>query len=84
MTPASIGRIVIYHLGANDGFRNNGAKEAPAVIVRAWNDTYVNLKVLTDGANDAWVTSKRHESLHDDSSKITEGYWTWPREEDNQ
>jgi hypothetical protein len=46
----TIGRIVIYTL--YDGF-----EPCPAVIVRVWSDTCVNLKVFIDGPQDMWVTS---------------------------
>ncbi len=62
----TIGRIVIYKFSEQDKERlkemgsphpNNGAAEAPAVIVRVWSDICVNLKVLCDEASDLWVTS---------------------------
>lgn len=54
MTP-SLGRIVI--VTGIDATGNNGSTEAPAVIVRVWNDVTLNLKVLTDGPEDRWLTS---------------------------
>ena len=62
----TIGRIVIYKLNQNDKDRlkemgstnpNNGADEAPAIVVRVWSDTCVNLKVICDGAENLWRTS---------------------------
>ena len=55
----TIGRIVIYKLyeGFEPCLKNGGETELPAVIVRVWSDTCVNLKVLTDGVHDEWVTS---------------------------
>jgi len=62
----TIGRIVIYKLsdydkerlkGMGSGNPNNGADEAPAIVVRAWSDTCVNLRVLIDGEQTLWVTS---------------------------
>ncbi len=73
----SLGRIVIFKLAAHmkgqrdiEPFANNGADECPAVVVRVWSDTCVNLKLLTDGAQTQWVTSA---SLGDG-----EGQWNWP------
>lgn len=67
----SIGRIVIYHFSENQReLSNNYQKDAPAVITAVWSDTCVNLKVLTDGVHDIWVTS------------VTNGegdrQWSWP------
>lgn len=72
----SIGRIVIYHLMENSPEnvelcqQNGNPHELPAVIVRVWSDNLVNLKVLTDGPYDIWVTSVQygHEPRH----------WSWP------
>lgn len=41
----SLGRIVLYRMP--DG------QDRPAMIVRVWSDTCVNLQVFTDGENDA-------------------------------
>lgn len=71
MTP-TIGRVVIYSFvsKAEADVASNGAAEVPAVIVRVWSDTCVNLKVLTDGTYDLWKTSV---SLGD-----LPGQWRWP------
>lgn len=40
---------------------NNNAGECPAMIVAVWGeseDACVNLKVITDGVHDIWVTSR--------------------------
>lgn len=70
----SVGRIVHYHVGAFDGpeMRHNHTEEEdlPAVIVRVWSDTCVNLKVFTDGPTDVWKTSV----LLGDKP----GEWGWP------
>lgn len=42
----------------------------PAVIVRVWEGSCVNARVLLDGELDLWVTS-RSEGEHD-------GFWQWP------
>jgi hypothetical protein len=69
----TIGQIVIYHPlpDDEDGCQPNGAvKDLPAIIVAVWSDTYLNLKVITDGLKDTWVTS------------VSEGTgprnWSWP------
>lgn len=59
----TIGRIVLYKAG--DG------NDLPAIVVKVWNDTCVNLKVFTNDAEQAlFVTS------------VTEGdqrgSWRWP------
>ncbi len=70
----SIGRIVTYKLGVYDGdpgVVNNGSLECPAVIVRVWSDTCVNLRLLFDGAGELpWKTSVL---CGDDV-----GQWRWP------
>lgn len=53
VTP-SVGRIVVVGV---DPTRNNGSDLAPAVIVRVWNDTMVNVKVFNDSPECQWKTS---------------------------
>jgi hypothetical protein len=56
----TIGRIVIYTLPAEHTLHNNGATEAPAVVVRVFDgieDNKINLKVLLDGNETPWETS---------------------------
>ena len=68
----TIGRIVLYRVGQGDDheLKNNDAKVLPAMIVRVWGDTCVNLKVFADGYRDIWKTS------------VTQGdgeyQWSWP------
>lgn len=76
----TIGRIVHYQLGTG---RSKG-EYRPALIVRVWNDSCVNLQVFLDGSNDrenelsvgvdspltAWKTS----SVQGDGP----GQWKWP------
>lgn len=72
----TIGRIVIFHPGVNDKeASSNGATEVPAVIVRVWNDTCVNLKVLTDGPTDLWRTSVTTGPTVPNQE---DSYWSWP------
>ena len=75
----SPGRIVLYRLNDYDRVvlkeagadnPNNGADEAPAMIVRVFSDTCINLRVFVDGREPLWVTSK---TPGDD-----EGQWRWP------
>lgn len=65
----TIGRIVIYELAGSE-FNNNGATEAPAMVVRVFDDGKVNLKVLADGPGDAWRTSVIEGTAP--------GTWHWP------
>lgn len=46
----SIGQRVLYRT-------EDGKQVLPAIIVRLWSPTCVNLKVFTDGAHNQWVTS---------------------------
>lgn len=65
----SIGRVVHYKPLDSDPPRNN-AEVLPAVIVRVWSDTCVNLRVLNDQVYDFWKTSSK---LGDGA-----GEWNWP------
>ncbi len=59
----SLGRIVLVPASALPGYANNGGAHAPAVITRVWADDLVNVRVLLDGNDTAWLTSVRlHES----------------------
>jgi hypothetical protein len=72
----TIGRIVIFNMPdyLKNGVNGNKSEKLPAIIVAVWSETTVNLKVLTDGLNDLWVTSV---SLGD-----AEGNWNWPVKEE--
>lgn len=70
MQTPSIGRVVVYSLNDSDLHLNNGAREAPAMIVRVWENNGVNLKVSLDGESTLWRTSV---SLGDGP-----GQWHWP------
>jgi hypothetical protein len=55
-----VGQVVTYHVGANygdPGLSANGATELPAIVVRKWGPTTVNLQVLRDGPGPVWLTS---------------------------
>lgn len=74
MSP-TVGRIVHFYPASEDCITGyNGAEVLPAIIVRVWSDSCVNLKVLTDGPYDVWKTSviKRAEGS---DMKYT---WDWP------
>ena len=81
----TIGRIVIYNVtdaqkkAMEDSYKNTGKpcniqSKLPAIIVAVWSDICVNLKVITDGQDDLWVTS---------SSQGDGPYnWNWPVKEE--
>jgi len=69
----SLGRIVLLRLD-DQLVKQMGSVQydriAPAMIVKVWSDTCVNLKVLGDGPENLWVTSA---TLGD-----AERQWHWP------
>lgn len=73
----TIGRIVMYNMTQDDKNKINGNKMdvLPAVIVAVWGETCVNLKVISDGLNDLWLTSKQV------CETPTPGFWNWPVKE---
>lgn len=64
----SIGRIVIYRYP--EGVLVNGVNVCPAMIVRVWSDTMVNLKLIEDGELVVWRTSV--------SAGTEANTWSWP------
>lgn len=73
----SVGRIVIYVVPETEVALNNGALEAPAIIVRTWEDTgyqndEVNLKVFKDYLENTWATSVPYSEINEP------GTWHWP------
>lgn len=73
MSKPSIGRIV--HVIA-DRAKNNGSDVAAAVITRVWNDTMINVKVLTDGDKDYWQTSiNLYDERPQDDSIVRAAWW---------
>lgn len=54
---ATIGRVVHVILRGEAVKHNNNTDRAPAMIVRAWTNTVVNVKVFTDGLSDMWLTA---------------------------
>jgi len=71
----TIGRIVIFNMPDYLINSVNGNKQTklPAVVVAVWSETTVNLKVITDGQNDLWVTSA--------SQGDSPNQWNWPVKE---
>ena len=72
----TIGRIVIFNMPdyLKNGVNGNKSDKLPAIIVGVHGPGCVNLKVITDGQNDLWVTSV----LQGDSPN----YWNWPVKEE--
>jgi len=73
----SIGRVVIYVPVENSVETSNYAKEVPAIVVRTWENTSyenteVNLRVLTDGPEVTWQTSVPYSETNEP------GTWHWP------
>lgn len=76
----TIGRVVIYTTTDADKAKmqeantlNGGCNiqdQLPAIIVAVWGEECVNLKVITDGNLELWVTS----SMQGDGP----GGWSWP------
>lgn len=76
----SPGRIVSYVLNASDAAAisaderpSNSAQpgdEYPAIVVRVWSATTVQLQVFIDGAFTLWATSRLEGTGH--------GTWHWP------
>jgi hypothetical protein len=67
---ATIGRTVIFNVPQEMRSKVNFAEQQPAIIVRAWTDTIVNLKIITDGPEDIWQTSV---TMGDQPNQ-----WNWP------
>jgi len=72
----TIGRIVIFNMPdyLKNSVYGNKSDKLPAIIVAVWSETTVNLKVITDGQNDLWITSV---SIGDDPNQ-----WNWPIKEE--
>src|ERR1700748_785906 len=51
----TIGRVLVMAGVPHD--KNNGADEAPAVVVRVFQGSHVNVRVLCDGPEVLWFTS---------------------------
>lgn len=57
---------------------NNGSDIAPAMIVRAWNETYVNIRIFVDGHDLPWKTSVNLITGTPTPNDFVNGYCTWP------
>jgi hypothetical protein len=81
MMSPTLGRIVHYRLTQGDVDaikalpRQNNPVEAgqvvAAVVVRVWSGTTCNLRVLLDGQDDYWATSRTQGDEN--------GTWNWPQ-----
>lgn len=77
----TIGRIVHYRLNQYDaneiGGNSRSGDIVPAVVVRVWSDTCVNLRVIGDGPKELWKTSATilTEETRED---INIPGWFWP------
>ena len=47
----------------------------PAIIVRVWSETCVNLRVVLDGTVDYWVTSRNLRTVPPGDDPQTAGHW---------
>lgn len=74
LSAQDVQRIYASQQGANPlhGIGNPAAPgdDFPAVVVRVWNPTSVNLQVLLDGPDNLWVTSATEGEQ--------QGNWFWP------
>lgn len=84
----SIGRIVHFRIGGTD----EEPELRPALIVRVWSPTSVNLQVFFDGSNDVPRPPAEADGIRPDldeaerglgwRTSVTEGdgvgYWRWP------
>ncbi len=71
----TVGRIVHYNVreGESGIINFNGVRGGdvlPAIVVRVWTPTCVNLRIVCDGVHDAWQTSVCYGTLP--------GQWSWP------
>jgi len=69
----TLGRIVLYTIGAEEA-PINGARTFPAIVVRAWSDDCVNLRVLYDGHHIGWKTYV----LPNFNGDHIGNFWEWP------
>lgn len=69
--PNDAARIDITRLSAGNSIV--AGEPIAAVIVKVWTDTMVNLKLLTDGRHDVWMTSVPYSELPGGNST-----WAWP------
>jgi hypothetical protein len=75
-----VGKIVLFNVdeytqkqiveAAGEGWGANTTPLLPAIIVKVWSGSCVNLKLFTDGKQDIWVTSV--------SQGTEPRTWQWP------
>lgn len=70
----SLGRIVIYTLREGAGC----GQERPAMIVRVWTDTCVQLKVFLDEVNDHGSETFASSASLAQPTGPSLGCWRWP------
>lgn len=82
-----VGSLVHYVLSSPlDKCREDAhGRHVPAVVVRVWNETRVNLQVLIDGLNDfddgrttLWVTSAMFGEINKERGTHDTQTWHWP------
>lgn len=88
----TVGRIVLYTLSEYDAREISARREKishlpiwnhvaegqtyPAIVVRTFGGTTVNLKVFLDGDDNYWATSRIE--CADPRLDLEEGKWQWP------
>jgi hypothetical protein len=74
----TVGRIVTYFLQEHDRPLNNGAKVAPAIVLRPWGSGTVNLMVFMDGGG---TVCKGSVIQANSFSQLEQGhYYLWPED----
>lgn len=78
---ATIGQIVHYTMPARDvgtfGSQYGQSQVVPAMIVNAFTDEMVNLRIFPDSSGQSWVETS--VPLKDENSTVENGYyWEWP------
>ena len=82
MKVPSLGRIVHYVLESGPG----AGDHRPAIIVRVWSETTVNLQVITDSGPDANSNDQKPQvmwktSISQDEENKMGHTWHWPERE---
>lgn len=72
--PARVGEIVMVDIGREE----NGTRVHPAVVVRVWSATCINVRVFLDSNDGLWKTSLCHKSSVAPPSRFEQArptYW---------